>query len=84
MKYVDLLNFVKANRQDAERFYLNNGPNKHAQENDTGVQVVSWNLDLLDAWLEIEGEVTPGLYEAWNQSDAAQQRAVWELSLIHI
>jgi hypothetical protein len=74
----EILKLVADEQDKAETFYVENGPNKHEQEEyySTGVSIVAMNVDLLAAWLE-------DWDAGFDDLPKADRRAIWEASGFH-
>jgi len=74
----ELIKLVSGKEKEQEEFYVEQGPDKHTQEDhyQEGVSVVRMNYDLLVEWIGQNDD-------SFMMLSAAQQREVWEASSFH-
>ena len=82
MDKATIIALVQDNSDEAETFYVSNGPSKHEQEEhyELGVAVVGMNVRLFEEWL---GERDGDAPEAYCGLPGADRRVIWEASGFH-
>lgn len=75
----ELLRIVQQDHESQEAWYLDEGPNKHTQEEhyQDGVSVVRMNVGLLTDWLDWKHKVN------LSEFSKADRREIWEASQFH-